>query len=59
MEDKDMFKELLKRIIKAENKEDAIENVFYGNDGIERAFDREEISWEEYEMLNAIINKMA
>lgn len=54
-----MFKELLKRIIKAENKEDAIENVFYGNDGIERAFDREEISWEEYEMLNAIINKMA
>ena len=54
-----MFKELLKRIIKAENKEDAIENVFYGNDGIERAFDREVISWEEYEMLNAIINKMA
>lgn len=34
-------------------------NVFYGNDGIDIAFQREKISWKEHQMLLAIIEKMA
>lgn len=54
-----MFKKLLQRIIDAENKQDAIDNVFYAMDGIDMAFQREKITWKEYEMLSAIIDKMA
>lgn len=54
-----MFKKFIQRIIEAENREDAMQNVFYGNDGIDSAFQREKISWEEHQMLLAIIEKMA
>lgn len=54
-----MFKKFIQRIIEAENREDAMQNVFYGNDGIDIAFQREKISWEEHQMLLAIIEKMA
>lgn len=54
-----MFKKFIQRIIEAENREDAMQNVFYGNDGIDIAFQREKISWKEYQMLLAIIEKMA
>ena len=37
-EDADMFKKFIQRIIEAENREDAMQNVFYGNDGIDIAF---------------------
>ena len=40
-------------------REDAMQNVFYGNDGIDIAFQREKISWKEHQMLLAIIEKMA
>lgn len=43
-EDTDMFKKFIQRIIEAENREDAMQNVFYGNDGIDIAFQREKIS---------------
>ena len=33
-----MFKKFIQRIIEAENREDAMQNVFYGNDGIDIAF---------------------
>ena len=54
-----MFKKFIQRIIEAENREDAMQNVFYGNDGIDIAFHREKISWKEHQMLLAIIEKMA
>ena len=55
----DMFKKFIKRIIESENKDDAIMNVFYGENGIDIAFQREEISWEEHQMLLGLINRMA
>ena len=54
-----MFKKLIQRIIEAENKEDAIQNVFYGANGIDAAFQKEKITWKEHEMLLALIEKMA
>lgn len=54
-----MFKKFIQRIIEAENREDAMQNVFYGNDGIDISFQREKISWKEHQMLLAIIEKMA
>ena len=54
-----MFKKFVQRIIEAENREDAIQNVFYGPDGISMAFQREKITWKEHEMLFALIEKMA
>lgn len=54
-----MFKKFLQRIIEAENKQDAIDNVFYGSDGIDIAYQREKITWKEHQMLFAIIDKMA
>lgn len=54
-----MFKKLLQRIIDSENREDAIKNVFYGDNGIDVAFQKEKITWKEHQMLLAIIEKMA
>lgn len=54
-----MFKKFLQRIIDSKNREDAIQNVFYGKDGIDQAFQQEKITWKEHEMLFAIIEKMA
>ena len=54
-----MFKKFIQRIIEAENHDDAINNVFYGADGIDMAYQREKITWKEHEMLLALIEKMA
>lgn len=54
-----MFKKFIQRIIEAENREDAINNVFYGKDGIDMAFQGDKITWKEHEMLLALIEKMA
>jgi len=65
-----MFKKFIKRIIEAENREDAIQNVFYGTKwdengdkiieyGIDIAYQHEKITWAEHEMLLALIEKMA
>lgn len=54
-----MFKKFIERIIAAENREDAISNVFYGPDGIDMAYQREKITWKEHEMLLALIEKLA
>lgn len=53
-----MFKKFIQRIIESENREDAIQNVFYGPDGIDIAFQREKISWAEHELLLKLIEKM-
>lgn len=44
-EDADIFKKFIQRIIEAENREDAMQNVFYGNDGIDIAFQREKMGY--------------
>lgn len=54
-----MFKKYIKMIIKAENQKDAIDNVFYGENGIDMAYQKGKISWEEFQMLSDIITKMA
>lgn len=54
-----MFKKFIQRIIEAEGREDAIQNVFYGADGIDMAFQRDKLSWKEFEMLRKLIDKMA
>ena len=54
-----MFKKFIQRIIEAENKEDALQNIFYGADGIDIAFQHEKITFKEHQMLLALIEKMA
>ena len=54
-----MFKKFIQRIIEAENARDAIDNVFYGDDGIDAAYQHEKITWKEHQMLLALIEKMA
>lgn len=54
-----MFKKFLQRIIEAKDREEAIAEVFYGQDGIDMAYQREKITWKEHQMLLAIIEKMA
>lgn len=54
-----MFKKFIKRIIEAKNQEEAWANVFYGEDGIDRAYQNEKISWNDYQMLLDLLNKLA
>lgn len=64
-----MFKKFIQRIIEAKDREDAIQNVFYGTVfddsgkiveyGIERAFDQDKITYKEFEMLSKLIDKLA
>lgn len=53
-----MFKKFIERIIEAENRQDAIDNVFYGFDGVDMAYQREKITWKEHQMLLALIEKL-
>lgn len=54
-----MFKKFIQRIIDAENREDAIQNVFYGSDGIDIAYQKEKITWKEHQMFLELIEKLA
>ena len=63
-----MFKKFIKRIIAAENKQDALDNVFYGTKwdngriveyGIDIAYQHDKITWKEHQMLLQLIEKMA
>lgn len=64
-----MFKKFIQRIIEAENREDAVKNVFYGTKfdengkviqyGIDKAYQEEKITWKEHEMLAELIEKLA
>ena len=53
-----MFKRLIQMIINSANREDAIQNVFYGPDGIDMAYQHDKITWKEHEMLFQLIQKM-
>ena len=54
-----MFKKFLKRITEAKNQEEAWKTVFYGEDGIDMAYQHEKISWGDFQLLIDIIKKMA
>ena len=54
-----MFRKFIERIVKAENRQDAMENVFYGADGIDMAFQHDKISWKDHELLLDLIEKLA
>ena len=56
--DKTMFKKFIQRIIDAKDREDAYSNVFYGDDGIDVAYQRGKITWNEHEMLADLIDKL-
>lgn len=49
-----MFKKFVERIVVAEN---PIEEVFYGADGIDIAYQHEKISWKEHQLLLALCEK--
>lgn len=54
-----MFKKFVERIVAAQGREDAIQNVFYGADGIDMAYQRGKITWNDHELLLALIEKLA
>ena len=63
-----MFKKFIQRIIEAKDRQDAIDNVFYGTKfengkvvqyGIDIAYQHDKITWKEHQMLLALIEKMA
>lgn len=54
-----MFKKFIKRIIEAGTQEEAINKVFYGENGIDRAYQQEKISWDDHQTLLALIETMA
>lgn len=63
-----MFKKFIQKIIEAKDRQDAIDNVFYGTKwdgnkvveyGIDMAYQHEKITWKEHQMLLALIEKMA
>lgn len=52
-----MFKKFVQRILDAQTRDELLE-VFYAEDGIDRAFQREKITWTEHQMLLALIEKI-
>lgn len=64
-----MFKKFIERIINSKDREDAIQNVFYGTKwddegriiefGIDMAYQHDRITPKELDMLTKLINKMA
>ena len=54
-----MFKKFIQRIIEVESKESAMQNVFYGADGIDIAYQQDKITYKEHQMLLALIEKLA
>ena len=54
-----MFKKFVQMIVASEGREDAIQNVFYGENGIDRAYQSGKITWKEHQLLLSLIEKMA
>ena len=53
-----MFKKFIQRIIDAKDREDAYNNVFYGDNGIDAMYQHGMLTWKEHEMLVALIDKL-
>lgn len=63
-----MFKKFVQRIVNSADREDAMQNVFYGTVfdgdkivqyGIDMAYQHDKISWAEHELLLQLIGKLA
>lgn len=64
-----MFKKFIERIVAAKDRQDAIDNVFYGTKwdddgkvieyGIDIAYQHAKISWKEHQLLLKLIDKLA
>ena len=52
-----MFKRLLQEIIDAKSEEE-LTNIFYNENGVDMSYQREKITWKEYEMLAQLIDKL-
>jgi len=52
-----MFKKFVERIAGVETKEQ-LWNVFYGEEGIDRSFQKGILNWKEHQMLLKLIEKM-
>jgi hypothetical protein len=53
------FRGYMKAISQAENKEDAIQNIFYGQYGADMAYQHDKITYNDLELIQKIIEKMA
>lgn len=53
-----LLRVFLNRIVEARFYQTAMEEVFYGEDGIDMAFQRDEISWEDHQLLLQVIGLM-
>lgn len=54
-----MFKKFIQQIIEAKDKEEALNNVFYGWNGIDIAYQKGQLTWKEHQLLLKLIEKMA
>ena len=53
------FKGYVIAITTSKNKEDAINNVFYGEFGADMAYQRGKITYKDLELISKLIDKMA
>lgn len=53
-----MFKKFVQMIVEYDGRDDAIQNVFYGENGIDRAYQSGKIAWKEHQLLLALIEKL-
>lgn len=49
-----MFKKLVKRIAEATSYEELMD-ILYGEDGVDRLFQKEKISWKDHELLFQLV----
>lgn len=53
-----IFRKFVERIVEEGSREAAVQEVFYGISGIDMAFQRGEISWEDHELLLKLIERI-
>ena len=55
---KKQIRRYIEAILACETQDEAYEKVFYGENGIDMAFQHDQISWQDHELLARIIAKM-
>lgn len=53
-----MFKKFVAELVAAKS-EDEVTHIFYKEDGIDRAFQKEKITWKEHQLLLALVDKLS
>lgn len=54
-----MLKKYLRKILEAADADEAWNTVFYGENGIDMAYQREKLKADEYELLVAVLDRIA